>query len=94
MLRIVVLLVPGGRESAKRELARADLGNVSDLAPISDYLIQASEGWNPLSRTPAWQKRGLITEHSRAQSVWRLVERTANWCGNEEDNVGAGYDPR
>ena len=32
MLRIIVELVPGGYEPGKRELARAELGNISDLA--------------------------------------------------------------
>ena len=80
MLRIIVELVPGGREPAKYELARAELGNVSDLAPESDYVIRASDGANPLTGTPAWQRTGKIESHQRNRSVWALVERAAAWC--------------
>jgi hypothetical protein len=80
MLRIIVELVPGGYEPAKRELARAELGNVSDLAAVSNYVIRASEGANPLAGTPAWQRTGKIENHQRNRSVWALVERAAAWC--------------
>ena len=83
MLRIIVELVPGGRELAKFELARAELGNVSDLAAVSNYVIRAGEGANPLAGTPAWQRTGKIEDHRRDQSVWALVERAAAWCGDE-----------
>lgn len=83
MLRIIVELVPGGYEPAKRELARAELGNVSDLAALSNYVIRAGEGANPLTGTPAWQRTGRIGKHRRNQSVWKLVERAAVWCGDQ-----------
>ena len=83
MLRIIVELVPGGYEPAKRELARAELGNVSDLAAVSNYVIRAGEGANPLTGTPAWQRTGKIENHRRNQSVWALVERAAAWCGDQ-----------
>ena len=83
MLRIIVELVPGGYEPAKRELARAKLGNVSDLAAVSNYVIRAGEGANPLTGTPAWQRTGTIEDHRRDQSVWALVERAAAWCGDQ-----------
>jgi len=83
MLRIIVELVLGGYEPAKRELARAELGNVSGLAATSSYVIRAGEGANPLAGTPAWQRTGKIEDHRRDQSVWALVERAAAWCGDE-----------
>lgn len=83
MLRIIVELVPGGYEPAKRELARAELGNVSDLAAVSAYVIRAGEGANPLTGVPAWQRTGRIERHRRNQSVWKLVERAAAWCGDQ-----------
>jgi hypothetical protein len=83
MLRIIVELVPGGYEPAKRELARAELGNISNLAAVSDYVIRAGEGANPLTCTPAWQRTGKIESHPRNQSVWKLVERAAAWCFNQ-----------
>lgn len=83
MLRIIVELVPGGREHAKFEVARAELGNVSDLAALSNYVIRVGEGANPLTATPAWQRTGRIEKHRRNQSVWKLVERVAAWCGDQ-----------
>src|ERR1039458_4234541 len=38
MLRIIVELVPGGYEPAKRELARAKIGNISGLAALNNYV--------------------------------------------------------
>jgi hypothetical protein len=83
VLRIIVELVPGGYEPAKRELARAELGNVSGLAAVSTYVIRAGEGANPLTRAPAWQRTGTIEDHRRDQSVWALVERAAAWSGDQ-----------
>jgi hypothetical protein len=79
MLRIIVELVPGGHEPAKFEVARAELGNVSRLAPLNNYVIRAGEGANPLAGTPAWQRTGKIENHRRNRSVWALVERAAAW---------------
>jgi hypothetical protein len=87
MLRIIVELVPGGYEPAKRELARAELGNISKLAFVSDYQILADEGPNPLTTTSAWQRTGTIKKHPRNQSVWRLVERAAAWCGEQANKA-------
>ena len=83
MLRIIVELVLGGYEPAKRELARAELGNVSGLAATSSYVIRAGEGANPLAGTPAWQRTGRIEDHQRNQGVWALVARAADWCDNQ-----------
>ncbi len=83
MLRIIVELVPGGYEPAKRELARAKLGNISDLATVSNYVIRAGEAANPLTGTPAWLRTGKIEGHRRQQSVWALVERAAAWCNDQ-----------
>jgi hypothetical protein len=83
MLRIIVELVPGGVESRKRELARADLGNITALDPVSDYQIRAREGDNPVAGAKAWESRGLITGHDREVSVWRLVEKAAHWAVGE-----------
>ena len=83
MLRIIVELVPCGYELAKRELARAKLGNISNLTAVSTYVIRAGEDAHPLIGTPAWQRTGKIEDHKRDQSVWALVERAAAWCGDQ-----------
>ena len=85
MLRILVQLVPGGDEELLRELARAELGNISNLARMSDYAVVANESENRLAAMPAWSRRGLITRHDRRQSVWKLVERAAEWAGRQAE---------
>jgi hypothetical protein len=85
MLRILVQLVPGGDEDLLRELARAELANISNLARVSDYAIFASESTNRLAASPAWSRRGLIARHDRRQSAWKLVERAAEWAGRQAE---------
>jgi hypothetical protein len=87
MLRVIVELVPGGDESRKRELARADIGNISHLAPVSDYVVRASENMNGLAGRPAWAKTGLVTKHNRNQTVWALVARAADWAAHEATTI-------
>jgi hypothetical protein len=85
MLRIIVELVPSGREAHKRELALMQLGNVSSLNSISDYAIFATEDVNVLAQRGRWESRGMITGHERYQTVWALVERGAKWATAEAE---------
>jgi hypothetical protein len=85
MLVIKVELWPGGDERFKTVLARAGIGNVSNLAEVSDYEVAASEGANPLTGTPAWKGRGLLHQHDRRQSVWALVAKAAAWAAAEAE---------
>lgn len=41
MMRVIVEIHPGGDSSAKREIARLDIANVSELALVSDYRVEA-----------------------------------------------------
>ena len=85
MLVIKVELWPGGYEDMKRTLAKADIGNMSSLADVSDYQVAASEGANPIAGTPAWKGRGLLHQHDRRQSVWALVAKAAAWAAAEAE---------
>jgi hypothetical protein len=85
MLVIKVELWPGGYEGMKRTLAKAHVGNVSNLATVSDYVVSVSEGANPITETPAWTARGRIDGHDRQQSVWALVAKTAAWAAAEAE---------
>jgi hypothetical protein len=53
MLVLKVELWPGGDENQKRVLARAGIGDMSELADISDYEVVVSDGANPLAGIPA-----------------------------------------
>ena len=85
MLRIKVELVPGGFEEFAREIARAEVGNVSNLADLSDYCVRVREGKNKLAGTPAWERTGKIFKHDRRASVWHLVGKVARWATEEAE---------
>lgn len=85
MLRIVVEIVPPAASRPKREVARAELSNVSDLGKISDYSIEVEEGVNGITWAKAWESRGMILGHDREQSVWALVAKAAAWAAAEAE---------
>jgi hypothetical protein len=78
MLVITVDLVPSGYEPMRRTIATMSISNISELAEVSDYQIEATETSNPLAGTPPRTVRCLIREHARAQSVWALVARASD----------------
>jgi hypothetical protein len=77
MLLITVELVPGGFAPMRRTIASMRISNLSDLAPISDYRVQATEAPNPLTGTPACNVDCIVRGHNRAQSVWALLARAS-----------------
>jgi hypothetical protein len=77
MIVVTVTIVPGGYEPRRRDIGTLRIGNVSDLAPISDYTVDVIEAANPLAGTPARIGECRVERHDRAQSVWALVERAA-----------------
>jgi hypothetical protein len=77
MLVITVDLVPGGYAPMRRNIAEMSISNISDLAEISDYRVEANEVSNPLADTPPRTVRCLIRGHARAQSVWALLAKAS-----------------
>ena len=65
-------MFPGGREPAKYELARAEFGNVFDLAAVSNYIIRAGEGANLLTGTRPGNapEKSKITSATGASGHW------------------------
>ncbi len=59
------------------EVARAHLGNISDLADVSDYEVRMNERENAQLGIQEKAIRGEILQHRRKQTVWSLVEKTA-----------------
>lgn len=80
MIRITIEIWPSGSEARAREIARMDIANISDLAPMSDYEVWASSIGNPLSGTPAFVARGTIEGHTRKDSIWALVAKATGWA--------------
>lgn len=79
MLRVTIELVSGGRS---RTLATASVGNVSDLASVSDYDVLAAEADNTLTGREAWRRRFTLEGHDRNSSCWRLIEKIARAAGD------------
>lgn len=84
MLVITIDLVPGGFEPMRRTIASMRIANVSDLAEISDYRVEASETSNPLVGTPPRNAQCFVRSHARAQSVWALLARGDHEDGSTE----------
>jgi hypothetical protein len=53
------------------------IANVSDLAEVSDYRIEAVEARNPLTGSPALIASCKVAGHDRRQCVWALIEKAA-----------------
>jgi hypothetical protein len=85
MLRITIELVPAGFQPLCRTIATMRLSNLSDLADVSDYLVEAMEGCNPLTGDPPRNAGCMVLARERRQGVWPLLERacrelmTADW---------------
>jgi len=75
MLRVTIDLVPGGFSPLRRTIATLRISNASDLADISNYVIEAMEGANPLTGDPPRNAQCMVFGHDRKQSVWKLLER-------------------
>ena len=87
MIQIIIRIVPGGDYSRAWEQAVAEVGNVSNLAPVSDYVVSAGENQNGVTGALDWNARGHILRHDRRQSIWALVARVAAWAVLEADNA-------
>ncbi|KUJ78515.1 hypothetical protein [Ruegeria profundi] len=70
MLKVVVFV-------NEREVARAHLSNISDLADISDYEVQMNERECAKLGIAERGIKDEILSHKRKQTVWALVEKAA-----------------
>jgi len=84
MLVVTVDLVPGGFEPMRRTIASMRIANISDLAEVSDYLVEASETSNPLAGTPSLNIRCFVRGHARARSVWALLAKASEEIANTD----------
>ncbi len=76
MLRVTIELVPGGFVPMRKTIASMRISNASNLADISDYEVDAMEGANPLTGSPAGSASCVVQAHDRAQRVWALLAPT------------------
>jgi len=84
MIRVTIEIVPSGFEPARRTIGSLKMSNVSELASISSYEVDAMEAANPLCGTPARAVSFRIDGHKRAQSVWVLLARAAAFLASAD----------
>jgi hypothetical protein len=77
MLRIIVEILPNGQRELRHTIASMNVGNLSDLADVSEYRVDATEGANPVAATPSRSSTCTVFGHDRRSSVWSLVEKAA-----------------
>jgi hypothetical protein len=83
MIHVIVEIWPGGVQTRKREIARMDISNISELSAISSYVVEASSVPNPLSKNPtALSARGTIEGHRRADGIWPLLAKATVWMAH------------
>lgn len=78
MLIITIDLIPGGYESFRRTIGSMRIANVSNLADVSDYVVDIIEGANPLVGTRARNARCTVERHDRRQTIWALLAKAAD----------------
>jgi hypothetical protein len=78
LLVITTDLVPGGYESYRRTIGSMRIVNVSNLADVSDYVVDVMEGANPLTGLPARTASCKVVGHDRRQAVWALLAKAAD----------------
>lgn len=85
MIHVIVEIWPNGSPTRRREIARMDIGNISEFSAVSSYIVQASSVPNPLSENPtAFSARGTIEGHKRSDSIWSLLAKTSAWLAHLE----------
>ena len=68
MLVVKLEVWPGGDEAQAHEIGRAEIANVSGLAPVSDYVVRVHDG-------SKWSRRFDVRSHYRRDGAWKLVLR-------------------
>ena len=77
MLVVTVDLVPGGYERRRRTIGFMQIANVSDLADVSDYAVDATESANPLTGKPPRNATCTVLAYDRKQSIWALLAKAS-----------------
>lgn len=70
MLVVTVDLVPCGYEPHRRTIGSMRIANISNLANVSGYDVEATEGANPLSGKPPRNETCKVLAHDRRHAFW------------------------
>jgi hypothetical protein len=76
MLKVTIELLPGGF-SPMRTIGSMRISNMSNLADVSDYTVEAMESANPPTGDPPRNAACLMLAHDRRQSVWSLLAKAS-----------------
>jgi hypothetical protein len=83
LIHVVIEIWPNGSQTRRREIARMDIGNISDLATVSSYAVEAKSVPNPLAADPvAFSARGTVDGHRRDDSIWALLAKATAWAAH------------
>lgn len=72
---------PGGSLIRAKEIAQIKIANISELADISDYIVEAQETGDAVLGIPQSLKTVTIEGHPRRQSVFALLKAVFNKLG-------------
>jgi hypothetical protein len=75
MLKVTIELVPGGFAPMRRTIGSMRISNMSNLADLSDYRVEAIESANALTGDPSRNAECMVLAHDRKQSVWALLAK-------------------
>jgi hypothetical protein len=73
MIRVTVEILPDGYADLRRTIGLMHIANITNLASVSDYRIDLTEGDNPLAGTKERACTVYVRDHDRAQSAWALI---------------------
>jgi hypothetical protein len=84
MLLVTIDLVPGGITRRRKTIATMKIGNITNLAAISDYVVDGLETANPLVGTGQRSARTFVRAHDRRQHIWPLIAKAADELSRAE----------
>jgi hypothetical protein len=86
MLIVTIEIVFGRGTVQRKPIATLKIGNISNLADISDYVVDGLETENPLVGTGRRSARTFVKGHDRHQSIWPLIAKAADALATAEFN--------
>ncbi len=84
MLVITIDILPGGDPQRRKTIASMRIDNISDLADISDYVVQGLEEVDTLTGSHLRSARTFVRGHDRLQQVWPLIAKAADALARAE----------
>lgn len=72
MMRVTVEIWPGGDPTESREMVCMDISNISELAPVSDYVVEACLN---VGQSDQKKEKYFVTGHVRDYGWATLVGR-------------------